>query len=328
MSTLTTAPALDRDQAMDLALEEVRRYAELLSGLDKSQWAAPTECEPWTVRDMAGHVLGNHEGLLSVGARLRQLRDARRHGGNIVDALSATQIAIRAERTAQQVVADLKTAGPSSVEARRHLPRVLRAMRVSVPMRDGNERWSLAYLDDIIYTRDTWMHRIDTCRALGVEPKLTADHDGLIVADIAREWAARHGQAFDLRLSGPAGATFGGGDGGQALELDAVEFCRLLSGRGRGEGLLAGRGWLLTLCCPVQLVRRNFRQDLSRAGDGTLEQFNAHGFPRSPDRSSQRIEVTGAWPTSPVSSASALNETAAPDSCAAEVLIQAGPFVS
>jgi len=238
MSTVTTAPALDRGQAMDKALEEVRRYAELLSGLDEGQWSAPTECEPWTVRDMAAHVLGNHESLLSVGSRLRQLRDARRYGGNLVDALSATQIAKRAERTAQQVVADLKAAGPASVDARRRLPRALRAIRVSVPMRSGNEKWSVAYLDDVIYTRDTWMHRIDTCRAVGVEPQLTADHDGVIVADIVREWATRHGQPFDLRLTGPAGGTFGDG-GGYTLDLDAVEFCRLLSGRGRGEGLLA-----------------------------------------------------------------------------------------
>jgi len=238
MSTVTTAPALDRQQAMALALEEVRRYTELLSGLDERQWAAPTECEPWTVRDMAGHVLGNYEGLLSVGARLRQLRDARRYGGNLVDALSATQIANRAERHPQQVVADLRAAGSASVEARRRLPRVLRAIRTSVPMRYGKERWSVAYLDDVIYTRDTWMHRIDTCRALGVQPHLTADHDGLIVAGIVQEWGARHGQPFDLRLSGPAGGTFGEGHG-EALDLDALEFCRLLSGRGHGKGLLA-----------------------------------------------------------------------------------------
>lgn len=238
MSTVTTAPAVDREQAMDLALEEVHRYTGVLSGLDEQQWSTPTECEPWTVRDMAGHVLGNYEGLLSVGARLRQLRDARRCGGNLVDALSATQISNRAERTPQQVVASLRAAGPASVEARRGLPRILRAIRASVPMRDGNERWSVAYLDDVIYTRDTWMHRIDTCRAIGAEPQLTPDHDGLIVAGIVQEWGARHGQPFDLRLRGPAGGTFGEGDG-DALDLDAVEFCRLLSGRGRGEGLLA-----------------------------------------------------------------------------------------
>src|SRR5436305_1710870 len=211
MSTVTTAPALDRDQAMDLAREEVRRYADLLSGLNERQWAAPTECSPWTVRDMAGHVLGNHEGLLSVRDRLRQLREARRYGGNLVDALGATQIANRADRSPTQIVADLRAAGPASVEARRRLPRALRAMRTTVPMRAGKERWSIAYLDDIIYGRDTWMHRIDTCRAIGVEPLVTLGHDDLIVADIVREWSLRHGEPFQLKLTGTAGGVFGSG---------------------------------------------------------------------------------------------------------------------
>jgi Mycothiol maleylpyruvate isomerase N-terminal domain len=61
MSTPTTVPGLDRDTAMRLAAEEVRRYADLLDKLDEEQWAAATECEPWTVRDMAGHVLAGPE---------------------------------------------------------------------------------------------------------------------------------------------------------------------------------------------------------------------------------------------------------------------------
>jgi uncharacterized protein (TIGR03083 family) len=238
MSTATTVPGLDRDAAMALASEELRRYADLLDSLDHRQWAAPTVCPPWTVRDMAGHVLGNHEGLLSLRARLRQMRQARRHGGNLVDAMSATQIANRADRSPSQVVADLRTAGPASVEARRRVSRVLRALRGTVPMRAGNERWSVAYLDDTIYTRDAWMHRMDTCDAVDVDPELTADHDGVIVADIVREWELRHGQPVRLTLTGVAGGTFGSSEG-EDLDLDAVEFCRLLSGRGRGDGLLA-----------------------------------------------------------------------------------------
>jgi hypothetical protein len=105
-------------------------------------------------------------------------------------------------------------------------------------MHAGKERWSIAYLDDIIYTRDTWMHRFDTCRALGVEPDVTVGHDDMIVADIVREWALRHGQSFQLKLTGTAGGVFGDGNG-DVMELDALEFCRLLSGRGDGEGLLA-----------------------------------------------------------------------------------------
>lgn len=238
MKTPTVVPGIDRESAMAVAGEEVRRYADLLDQLDEGQWAAPTECRPWTVRDMAAHVLGNHEGLLSVRNRLRQLRDARRYGGNLVDALSATQIANRADRTPKQVVAELRAARPASVEARLHLPRALRAMRTTVPMHTGTERWSVAYLDDIIYARDTWMHRIDTCRAIGVEPEFVLGHDDVIVADIVREWSLRHGQPLQLKLTGTAGGVFGA-RAGEVFELDALEFCRLLSGRGRGEGLLA-----------------------------------------------------------------------------------------
>ncbi|GAA5138996.1 hypothetical protein [Pseudonocardia adelaidensis] len=47
----------------------------------------------------------------------------------------------------------------------------------------------------------------------------------------------RHGMPHLLRLSGPAGGRWNAGDGPE-LELDAVEFCRVPSGRGHGEGLL------------------------------------------------------------------------------------------
>ena len=37
----------------------------------------------------------------------------------------------------------------------------------------------------------------------------------------------------------PAGGTYAHGTGGPHFQLDAVEFCRVLSGRGTGAGLLA-----------------------------------------------------------------------------------------
>lgn len=89
-------------------------------------------------------------------------------------------------------------------------------------------------------TRDPWMHRVDLARATQRELVLTADHDGVIVADVAAEWAARHGRPCALTLHGPAGGAWTFGDGEpEQIELDAVEFCRILSGRGRGAGLLA-----------------------------------------------------------------------------------------
>jgi len=53
--------------------------------------------------------------------------------------------------------------------------------------------------------------------------------------------SARHGQPFTLTLSGAAGDRFTSGIGGPELELDAVEFCRILSGRAPGSGLLSTR---------------------------------------------------------------------------------------
>jgi hypothetical protein len=82
------------------------------------------------------------------------------------------------------------------------------------------------------------MHRVDLSRATTTPLELTADHDGVIVADVVAEWARRHGRPFTLHLDGPAGATFVAGSGGEGLHLDAVEFCRIISGRATGHGLL------------------------------------------------------------------------------------------
>ena len=47
--------------------------------------------------------------------------------------------------------------------------------------------------------------------------------------------------ASPARSTSPArsGGTFAQGDGGEEITIDAVDFCRILSGRGTGEGLLA-----------------------------------------------------------------------------------------
>jgi hypothetical protein len=101
------------------------------------------------------------------------------------------------------------------------------------------EPWAFGFLFDTVLTRDTWMHRVDTARATARDLVLTPEHDGVLVADVVAEWAGRHGAPCTLTLTGPAGGTWRFGDGGPELTLDAVEFCRTLSGRAAGEGLLA-----------------------------------------------------------------------------------------
>ena len=101
------------------------------------------------------------------------------------------------------------------------------------------ERWRFGYLVDTIFTRDTWMHRLDISRATGQPMVLTADHDGRLIADVVAEWARRHGQPFTLTLTGPAGGRWRVGDRGEHLELGALDFCWVVGSRQPGTGLLA-----------------------------------------------------------------------------------------
>jgi len=95
----------------------------------------------------------------------------------------------------------------------------------------SQEPWTFGYLIDVILTRDPWMHRMDIAAATGTPPRLTAGHDGVIVADVVTEWAGRHGKDFELTLTGPAGGTWRSGANGPSWTLDAIDFCRAISRR-------------------------------------------------------------------------------------------------
>lgn len=250
--TPTTAPTPVQDiaplghaEAMALLEAELDRTVELLRAMTPEDFTAGTDCPDWDVRAMYLHVLGACEAGASLRENLHQMRAARSRqkqlGGPLEAALSAVQVADRQELTTTELVQRLADVAPRTVRGRRRLPAPVRRIRMAV---DGPvvEKWSLGYLVDTIYLRDAWMHRVDACRATGRPVELTAGHDGRIVADVVAEWARRHGEPFELTLSGPAGGRFSSGPsgaGGPSLELDAVELCRTLAGRSSAEGLLA-----------------------------------------------------------------------------------------
>lgn len=224
---------------MGLAAEEYRRLTALLAGLDRDDWSRPTACDEWDVHAVVAHLVGASDCAASPRELVRQAlrgRRLRKHG-DLVDKLNAVQVAERAGHTAEQLVEELRVAGDRAVRARSRLPRPVRALRMPFGPPLGTR--PLGYLMGRIYTRDAWMHRIDVCRATGREPELTGGHDGRVVADVVREWAADHGSAYSLELTGPAGGSWGTTAAGERLRLDAVDFCRTVSGRAPGEGLLA-----------------------------------------------------------------------------------------
>jgi uncharacterized protein (TIGR03083 family) len=52
---------------LDLFPEERRHLLELLNGLTAKEWAAPTVCPGWSVKDVAAHLLGGDLSELARG---------------------------------------------------------------------------------------------------------------------------------------------------------------------------------------------------------------------------------------------------------------------
>ena len=230
-------PALDRETAMRLAATEYQRYGVVLADLMPADWSAPTDCPGWDVRTMAAHNLGMARMAASFAEMIRQQfkadRRARKSGEVLIDALTAIQVAERTSLTPAEIVADYRRTGPRAARGRRRRPGWFRHARMPGAQRvnGADEPWTFGFVIDTILTRDCWMHRVDTGRAIGRDLVLTADHDGTIVADVVAEWSSRYRPAGSLVLTGPAGGSWTFADPGESITLDAVEFCRILSGR-------------------------------------------------------------------------------------------------
>jgi uncharacterized protein (TIGR03083 family) len=243
--TPTTAiddvPPVDRTEATALAATEYGRFADLLRALPPEAWDLPTDCTRWSVKDVAAHIVGETEAFASPREFVHQWRPAarvRREVGSpwLIDGVNEVQVRDRRTASPAELVARLVAAAPRATRTRARLPRPLRAVPVVFPPPIG--RRSVAYLVDLVITRDVWMHRVDIARAAGLDLVRTAAHDGRIIADVVADWATMHADPFLLELTGPGGGTYRRG-GAAATTVDAVEFVRIVSGRERGEGALA-----------------------------------------------------------------------------------------
>jgi len=231
-----------RPEARVLAEEEFVRFADTAASLAPDEWTVPTDCTGWDVRTMALHVLGSGDAQASVREFVHQFRRGIPLNKEIdshhwVDGLNELQIRERRHLANDDLVAQLTAVGPKAVTGRWRTPPPMRYLPVSFGPPIG---WApLKYLLDVGFTRDVWAHRIDIHAAIGRPMRVTAEHDGRLVADIVAEWAGLHGQPFELVLDGPAGGKFTQGAGGPRVELDALDFIRTLSGRLPGTGVLS-----------------------------------------------------------------------------------------
>ncbi|WP_432522657.1 maleylpyruvate isomerase family mycothiol-dependent enzyme [Kineococcus sp. SYSU DK006] len=239
-------PAIGHEEAMDLARVEDERLLALLRTLTPDDWTRPTDCTRWRVRELVQHLIGSAAAQASPVELVRQVLLARRLRAQVaathwVDTLNEAQIRRTAAVGVDDAAERWRSTSAAALRARRRLPAPVRALRVvdlgeAMGTRIGRQR--LDYLFDTGFTRDTWMHRVDLARAVDRPLVVTAEHDGRIVAGIVAEWARLHDEPFTLHLGGPAGGRYTARGGGEPVEVDAVEFCRILSGRAAGHGVL------------------------------------------------------------------------------------------
>ncbi len=201
-------------------------------------------CAPWTVADMVRHLVGAAKGNASMREMARQQIYGARHksefAGNALDATNDLQVADHRYLGPDELLGALESVYPKSVSSRAKKPKIFN--RVSVPIDDAGStasgmpsRLNMGELFRVIYTRDVWLHRVDIARATGRQLTLDPTVDRRIVEDVVKEWADRHGKPFALHLTGPAGGRYQRTGSGPVIELDAVEFCWILSGRGTAD---------------------------------------------------------------------------------------------
>jgi uncharacterized protein (TIGR03083 family) len=234
ITQLDEVRAIDHRDAMAIASTEAGRLLDVVDRLDERDWIRPTDCAGWDVKALLSHVLGAMEGNRRLRTFVRQYlaanRAATRSGRPMIDEMTAEQVRAHAKCSPADLRRLLHEGAVPAVHGRTRIPALLRKVPFTPgPPIDGS--WTFGYLFDTIMNRDYWMHRVDLTRATGADLVLTAEHDGRIVADVVAEWARRHARPFTLVLDGPAGGTFVHGQRGVPLQLDAVEFCRAMSGR-------------------------------------------------------------------------------------------------
>ena len=243
-------PPIARAEARALAETELDRFLALVETLGPEDWARPTACTLWDVRQMLAHKAGSYAAFASWREFRRQFGQRPARGQLPEDTINAVQVADRAYKAPDELMAELRAVGRRAIANQQRLPLALRLLGLPHPAVGFLQ---LGYLLDIIYTRDTWMHRLDIARATGRGMVLTREHDGrlvaLVVRDLARSLAPKlGGKAVVFALTGPAGGAWRIGPEAApsaTIGMDTLDFNCLASGRfdaeaGRARASLEG----------------------------------------------------------------------------------------
>ena len=222
-------------EAHQLMHTSFTRFMRLLESLDPEDWSRPTACTEWDVHDLVAHQAGGYSSGTGYREMLRQYTSRPGPGQLPEDAINAFQVGERSDKSPAQLVQELNQVGEKAIHNWAYGFRPIKWITVPHPV--GG--WlSVRHLMWVTHSRDTWMHRLDICRATNRHFIQTREHDGrineLVVLDIAKKINQKlHGRAILLVLTGPAGGMWKIGNGNPTAELamDMLDFNVFVSGR-------------------------------------------------------------------------------------------------
>ncbi|MCP4141724.1 MAG: maleylpyruvate isomerase family mycothiol-dependent enzyme [Chloroflexi bacterium] len=223
------------DEAYDLMKTALDRLIALVEILETDDWNKPTACVEWTIRDMIAHQAGGFASGTGYGEMFRQALRLPKPGQLIEDAINAFQLKERADKLPEELIEELRHAGPIATQKWAYEFRFAKLLAMPHPIAGT---LSLRYLMHVTHSRDTWMHRLDICRATGREFEQTREHDSriaeLVMLDVANLLAKKKDSpTLIFKLTGIAGGKWkvGKGEPIATIEMDVLDFNIFVSGR-------------------------------------------------------------------------------------------------
>jgi uncharacterized protein (TIGR03083 family) len=191
--------------------EQQAAFIDLLRGLDADEWARPTICPGWTVKDVAAHVLGDHIGRLSIhrdGFHLLHPQDGEAFPA-FLDRINDEWVSAARRISPPMLIELLSTIGNQIVEF---------WQTVDLDALGGPVRWAGLephhpyWLDVAREYTEYWTHQQQICDATG-RSGLTAPHYVGPVIDTflralphtLRDVTAAQGSTLQLTVTGPGG---------------------------------------------------------------------------------------------------------------------------
>ncbi|HEX2058995.1 MAG TPA: maleylpyruvate isomerase family mycothiol-dependent enzyme [Actinomycetota bacterium] len=205
---LAAEPGITAKEGEALARALAADFVALLEDLSPAEWAAVTPCDPWTVKDIAAHLLGWADALCSpreMGAQFRKAVGRRKRFASILDAHNDVQVEAGRALSNETVLDRLRVMLPRAAKVRRRLGGPLHYVPAYAGFLGGT--FNLGYLLNAVFPRDLLVHALDVAHATGRDLAIgEAGHR--VAADMLKDWARRTNADATIELTGPAGGTY------------------------------------------------------------------------------------------------------------------------